>query len=164
MHSMDQGTLKSLLRYDPATGVFVWLKPPYNHPRMLGKEAGSPRRDRKPYHHISIGRTKHKRSRLAWLYMTGDWPANQVDHKDGNSLNDCWSNLRLATPTQNAWNHKTRAKASALPMGVRSNPSGSYSARLAVNKRMLQLGTFDTPQEAAAAYQSAREVHYGEFA
>lgn len=162
---LDAAALKLRMRYDPETGEFVWLRPPAVHPRLFGKPAGlaTPNRN-KAYHVIQIDGVKHKRSRLAWLYMTGDWPAHQVDHISGDSLDDRWINLREATPTQNAWNHKGRAKAADLPMGVRKNAGGSFSARLAVNKQMLHLGAFETPGEASAAYLKAREVHYGEFA
>jgi hypothetical protein len=157
--------LKTQLRYEPLTGVFVWLKPSPYHSEKTGREAGTftPSRAGKLYCNITIGGKKLKRSRLAWLYMTGEWPTNQVDHINGNSCDDRWANLREATATQNAWNHKHRARRISLPMGVREL-SGRYQARLAVNKQMIHLGCFDTPEEASATYQQAREVHYGEFA
>ena len=163
---MDQGELRAALEYYPALGVFVWVKPSAYHREKAGTEAGCARANGggKKYHVIKFQGGAHKRARLAWFYMTGRWPADQVDHINGNSLDDRWCNLREATPTQNAWNHKRRAKASELPMGVRTNPSGRFSARLAVNKRMIQIGTYDTSEQACAAYQQAREVYYGEFA
>jgi hypothetical protein len=157
--------LRSLLSYDPATGRFVWLRPSKYHAEKAKAEAGCPipTHSGKAYHAISIDGRKYKRSRLAWLYMTGEWPTHQVDHISGDSLDDRWVNLREATQTQNAWNHKRRAKKSALPMGVRAMKD-RFQARIAVNKQMLHLGTFETPEAASAAYRKAREEHYGEFA
>jgi hypothetical protein len=163
---LEQRRLWEILRYDPQTGVFIWLNPSPYHAEKAGSEAGGPTPNcrGKIYHTICIDGRKYKRSRLAWLYMTGSWPTNQVDHINGNSTDDRWANLRESTATQNAWNHKKRAKRSVLPMGVRSNPSGTFAARLAVNKKMIHLGSFATPEEAASAYRNAREKHYGEFA
>lgn len=164
---LDASRLRSILHYNPETGVMVWLKPSPYHAEKAGQLAGSPTPSGcgKAYVNISIDGKKHKRSRLAWLYMTGEQPSLQIDHINGDSLDDRWSNLRQATATQNAWNHHKRAKRSDLPMGVRVNASsGRFAARIAVNKAMMSLGTFDTPQEAAAAYQEARERFYGDFA
>ena len=163
---MDHALIKSVLLYAPAKGVFYWITPPFGHAELLGEEAGSvtPGITGKAYHNIQIGGVKYKRSRLAFLYMEGRWPSNQIDHINGDSLDDRWFNLRDVTATQNAWNHKKRAKRSDLPMGVRINKSGRFAARIGVNGAHIQIGTFDTAVEAAAAYRNAREKYYGEFA
>lgn len=162
---MTQDDLMAVLRYDPETGVFVWVKPPKYHPDLLGKVAGvaTPSRG-KLYHVIQIGRVKYRRGRLAFLYMEGRWPAEVIDHANGDSLDDRWGNLREATVTQNAWNHKTRAKTSPLPMGVRQAQSGRYVARISQNKSPVTIGTFDTPEAASAAYNQERRRRYGQFA
>lgn len=163
---MEQAMLKSILLYAPNKGVFYWITPPSGHSELLGEEAGCARPGvtGKAYHNIQIHGVKYKRSRLAFLYMQGCWPSNQIDHINGDSLDDRWFNLRDVTATQNAWNHKKRAKRSDLPMGVRANKSGRFSARIAVNGQSIQIGTFDTAQQAEEAYRKAREKYYGEFA
>lgn len=163
---MEPSAVRDALDYDQETGVMVWRSISPYHKGKIGAEAGTvtPSNRDKCYHNITICGRKYKRSRLAFAWMTGRWPEHQIDHINGNSLDDRWSNLREATPLQNAWNHKRRAKKSALPMGVRSNPSGRYSARLAVDKRMIQIGTFDTIEDAERAYAEARERYYGQFA
>lgn len=163
---IEQGSLRSLLHYNEETGIFIWLKPPKRHPRLLGKEAGTPipNQNGKQYCHIKINGKKYKRSRLAYLYMTGALPPDCIDHINGNSLDDRWANLRPATITENAWNHHHRAKKSGLPMGVKLLASGTYLARISVNNRQLALGVFKTPQAAHAAYLEAREAHFGQFA
>lgn len=147
-------------------GVLIWTNPPGNHAGLRGRLAGSaiPTHNGKWYWSVQIGGRKYKRSHLVFLLEHGRWPANQIDHRDGNSLNDRPDNLREATVTQNAWNHKGRAKKSDTPMGVRRLPSGRYIARISVNKRQIALGVFDHEQQARAAYQSARVHHFGEFA
>lgn len=163
---MEPADVKRCLDYNPNTGVMIWVNVSPYHKEKNGREAGTllPNNHRKFYHVISLGGRKHKRSRLAFAWMTGRWPAHQIDHINGDSTDDRWENLREATATQNAWNHRKRAKTSGLPMGVRSNPSGRFSARIAVNKRMIQIGTFDTSEAAAEAYAAARRQYYGQFA
>lgn len=163
---MEQAVLKSLLLYAPRKGVFYWIIPPLGHAELMGEEAGTPTENRggKAYHNIQIDGVKYKRSRLAFLYMEGRWPSDMIDHINGDSLDDRWLNLRDATATQNAWNHKGRSKDSDLPMGVRLNKSGRYSARICVRGEQIQIGTFNTIAEAETAYRQARRKYYGEYA
>jgi hypothetical protein len=163
---MDANHIRAVLDYDPKAGVMTWIAPSKHHNRLTGTEAGTSQRGQtgKAYWKIAINGRKFGRSRLAFAWMTGEWPPHMVDHIDGNSLNDAWANLRHATVLENAWNHQRRAKKSSLPMGVRTTAAGRYAARLAVNKVMLHLGAFDSPEAAEAAYRQARKVHYGDFA
>lgn len=161
---MEQKYLKSKLLYAPNKGVFYWIDPPMGHSNLLGEEAGYIQNGVKKYHAIQIDGVKYKRSRLAFLYMMGSWPPDCIDHINGNSLDDRWQNLRAATIMQNNWNHKRRSKLSDLPMGVRINANGKYSARIGVNKKQIQIGTFDTPAQAYEAYLTAREKYFGQFA
>lgn len=162
---MEQRYLKSRLLYAPRRGVFYWITPPANHAGLLGEEAGAPAMGSagKAYHLIAIDGVKHKRGRLAFLYMVGRWPEDAIDHIDGDSLNDVWDNLREATIQQNNWNRQPRQHRD-LPMGVRSLPSGRFGARIGLNGTSVFLGAFDTVGDAASAYRNARRKYYGEFA
>lgn len=163
---LEQTALKERLRYEPETGHFYWVLPSKFHSEKVGALAGTvtATHSGKAYVNISIDGRKYKRSRLAILFMTGRWPEQQVDHINGNSCDDRWCNLREATPQQNAWNHKKRKKPSTLPMGVRTAASGRFVARISVNKKLLTLGTFDTPHAAYSEYLAARRRFYGQFA
>jgi hypothetical protein len=147
-------------------GVLIWKKPSKFHKNVIGKVAGSiqPNSSGKKYRAVSIGGRKYKCSHVVFCLANGRWPNDQVDHRDGNSLNDDPTNLREATPTQNAWNHKGRRKRSGLPMGVKRMPNGRFQARIAVNKKKLSLGTFASADKASEAYRRARTEHFGEFA
>lgn len=147
-------------------GSLTWLRVSKYHAEKVGSEAGSPipNHSGKVYWAVQINGRKVKRSQIVFCLTRGHWPTQQVDHINGNSLDDRPDNLREATATQNAWNHKTRAKASPLPMGVRKAASGRFVARITVNKRAFTIGTFDTPELAAISYQAARRVNFGEFA
>lgn len=147
-------------------GSLLWLHAPKNHPDLQGRPAGSEAQGHsgKSYCLVQVDGRKYRRSQIVFCMTTGEWPEHQIDHINGNSLDDRPRNLRSATAIQNAWNHKKRAKASPLPMGVRVAKSGRYVARIAVNKRQITIGTYDDSEQASRAYQSARIQHFGEFA
>ncbi len=151
---------------DAENGRLFWKEPPHTHPRLKGVEAGCPRRNHhgKIYWTIKIHGKAHRRSQIIFLMVNGYWPSPTVDHEDGNSLNDRPYNLRQATVTQNAWNHRTRAKKSSLPMGIRELPSGNFEARIGFQKTQIRIGVFPTKQQAVDRYKSKRKELYGQFA
>lgn len=91
--------LKEAVFYDPATGVMTKLK--------TGKSDWC-----KQFHGhnlVVIDGVTYKLHRLAWLYMTGSWPVNHIDHIDGDPTNNKWSNLRDVTRSQNLRNqHRSK--------------------------------------------------------
>lgn len=94
-----------------------------------------------------------------------DAPAGmQVDHVDGNGLNNIRANLRICTHLQNMQNKSTYANSPTGFRGVYPVPNGKYIARIRVDGRWLNLGTFDTPEQAALARDKASLIHYGDFA
>lgn len=162
---LTQEYLKSILRYNRSTGSFIWIKPPLQHPRLLGTDAGGYRKDSNSenlYCYIKINRRRYKRASLAILYVTGVMPA-LVDHKNGITTDDRYRNLRPATQQQNAWNTRDYSRTSPLPMGVRQVQSGRYQARIRHEGKLISLGVFDDPEQASETYQSFKKQHHGEF-
>lgn len=157
---LDAETLQTLLDYNPDTGVFTWLMPT-GKPKS-GDIAGSP--NSRGYIHVQIAKKLYKAHRLAWLYMTGEWPTSLVDHEDTDRQNNRWGNLRLATPGQNRCNAKVNKDSRSGIKGVKRIPSGNQIAALRINGKFTHLGTFDTPEAAEEAARAAREQHHGEFA
>lgn len=90
--------VRGLLDYDPETGLFRWRKPGKGriscHRRFTGYV------NKKGYVIIGIKYRPYLAHRLAWLWMTGDWPRGQLDHKDRNRSNNKWHNLREATSSE----------------------------------------------------------------
>jgi len=101
---LTQAKLRDILWYDPETGVFIWLRPPKHNSKLLGKPAGNTRPD--GYTTIRINGEAYYAHRLAFLYMTGQWPEPETDHIDRNPFNDRWSNLREATSSLNKYNQE----------------------------------------------------------
>lgn len=152
-------------RLDKSTGKIYWTSTSKYHPDLLNKEAGTlGGRPKKPYWVICLNGKKLKRSHIVYFMTNGEWPKPCVDHINGNSLDDRPCNLRSASITQNAWNHKKRKRRINLPMGVRVNSSKTYSARIGVYGKQITIGCYQTPEEASAAYQIKRKELYGEFA
>lgn len=120
------------------------------------------RTDHKPYVTIMIDGKAYQAHRVAWLYMTGRWPKDQIDHIDGDGANNRWTNLREATPSQNAFNTRPK-KSRGLPKGVVNN-KGKFEAQITVNGIRLYLGRYQTIDEADAAYREAAIHHAAEFA
>lgn len=83
----------------------------------------------------------------------------QVDHVNGDGLDNRKVNLRVATASQNAMNRRTNGV-----KGVSRRPNGRWQADLKMNGRHHYLGVYDTPEEAARAYDTAARQHFGEWA
>ena len=160
MSGLTQERLKEILEYDEKTGLFRWIQPPENHPRLKGYVAGGCATG---YVLIKIDGKKRKAHRLAWLYVNGEWPPGDIDHINGCPMDNRMTNLRVATNPQNQANKRT-VRGRELPKGVRKLPSGKYQARVSVNGEIKSLGSFKSIDEASAAYLCAARSYYGEFA
>jgi hypothetical protein len=152
--------LRLLLSYDPETGVFRWL---VNRGCVLaGSVAGMPT-SKDGYLRIGVNKRRYLAHRLAHLWMTGEWPSKIVDHEDLNKSNNCWSNIRAATHSQNNANRQHQAN---NKIGVKGVSAAGYRFRAAIvrNRKQQHLGTFDTVELAAAAYLKAANENFGKFA
>lgn len=154
--------LKELLRYDPESGI--WERLSTRGGEAAGTRAGS--RKASGYILIDVDGHRYRAHRLAWLYMTGSWPARQIDHADNNRSNNRWHNLRLADDQQNQANsRKSKNNTSGFKGVYRSHCRGRpWRAKLNLGTKQIHLGSFDTAADAAAAYASAAKEHFKEFA
>jgi hypothetical protein len=150
--------LRKLLAYDADTGVFVW-KVSRGNDIGVGSAAGSANGRNRKY--IRVNGKKYQAHRLAWLYVYGTWPADQLDHVDGNTLNNCIENLREATNAENCQNRGIRSDNKSGYMGVSwRKDMHKWEAQIQRQGRKYQLGFFETPEAAHAAYLNAKaELH-----
>lgn len=148
---ISHAELKHLLHYDPETGLWTWLNPLARY-ISVGARAGS--NDGKGYIRIQVRGSSYRSGRLAWFYMTGEWPEDQIDHINRDTSDDRWVNLREATQSQNNFNRGS---------GIRGvyRCGSKWRAQVGPNN---DLGIFPTFEEAIAARDIAAARLGGEFA
>ena len=155
---LTQEKLKELLDYAPANGVFVW-KVDRGKKVKKGDVAGSI--DNHGYWCIKIESKRYLAHRLAFLYMEGYFPENQVDHIDRNRSNNEWKNLREVSQSCNMRNCKIRKTNKSGITGVCwHKKNNKWTATIRIHKKNIDLGRFDSLLDAAKARWNA-EVKYG---
>lgn len=115
---LDQEVLQHVLDYDPATGIWRWRNPLSRSKMKSGDIAG--RITTHGRRQIRIASGFYYASRLAWLYMTGEWPKNQIDHINQVRDDDRWENPREANQSQNSYN-RAWAEEGGEWRGIRRN-------------------------------------------
>jgi hypothetical protein len=152
--------LRARLSYDAETGVFTWRKKP-GRSMVEGAVAGC--LNHYGYTVIGVEGELYYAHRLAWLWMTGEWPADQIDHRNGVRGDNRWENLRQATNQLNQANRKRNA--GAFMKGItKYKPNGKWQAQISVEGKHISLGYFRCPAAAHLAYVVAANEAFGEFA
>ena len=161
--SLTQEYLRIILTYYPNTGIFRWN---VNWGNIApGMRAGFERYEKgTKYRFIKINRKPYPEHRLAWFYMTGEWP-ERLDHDDLDGTNNTWTNLRSATGSQNIANQGLRSDNTSGYKGVSYvKLTGKWIATIMYQGQSYHLGTFLSPEAASAAYASAALRFFGPFA
>lgn len=153
--------LREVLSYDPDTGVFLW-KVQLGNKAPVGAQAGYI--GHYGYRTIRIDQRDYRAARLAFFWMTGNWPEAIVDHIDGARANDRWINLRSANLSQNGANSKRRADQRTAKGISFHRQAKRWTAQIQVNGERRHLGMFATDEAASAAYATAARQAFGEFA
>lgn len=91
-------------------------------------------------------------------------PHSTIDHVDGDGLNNRRGNLRAASRCEQSWNRRTRIESSTGLKGVFPTTTTRWIARIGWQGKRLNLGTFDSPEKAARAYDARARELCGEFA
>lgn len=115
----------------------------------------------KGYLRSSIGGKSYRVHRLVFLYHHGYMPI-QVDHIDGNRINNKIENLRDATSSQNNQNRKATSS-SGIKGVVWHKQSKKWVASICVNRKSVHLGSFLSIEEAALVANRARQLAHGDF-
>ena len=156
--------IRDRLAYDPETGQFRWLVRVMcqGGGRMPGDTAGT---NKDGYVQIKLFGRVYRAHHIAWLIMTGEWPpAIDIDHQNTDRSDNRWTNLRLATRSQNNLNSKKVRVGKSGHRGVHPCTNSSrWQARIGFAGRVIGLGTFDSKDEAVAARRSAEQKYYRNF-
>ena len=158
-NDLTQDDVVSRFDYCKMTGIF--------RSKRSGRQVGTVKkgsRSGRTYVRIKIRGIAYGAHRLAWLYVTGQMPELGIDHRNGDSLDNRFDNLRLSTVSQNTANAHRR-KPSSLPRGVfATTSSAGFGAQIRNGGRRVQVKGFETAELAGEFYNLMAEMVYGDFA
>lgn len=154
--------LTHLLGYDPETGLFISLT------AMRGRSKGviCGTRGASGYISIRIDQRPYKAHRLAWFYVTGEWPPIEVDHINRHADDNRWTNLRLANELEQAWNRGMKCtNKSGCPGVFYHTQRNVWVAQIRIpGGKKKHLGCFGQGKDAAiAVYRQVERALHGEF-
>lgn len=153
--------LKSILHYSIITGQFFYLRATAQCVK-IGALAGT--LSTNGYNYIKINGTRYSAHRLAWFWVMGEWPANQIDHKNGVRDANWWLNMREATCSQNCCNTKKHIDNTSGYKGVFwEKRSQRWRASITLNRKSKHLGYYATSELAYAARIKAEQSMHGDF-
>ena len=154
---ITQDYLKKHLSYDPATGLFTRLHV-YQRPDLIGTIAGFKvtGSSGKSYIRFSFKNRLYFAHRMAFLYMTGELPTEDVDHINGNGTDNKWNNLRAVSRSENGQNQRLQSRNKSGVTGVSyCNSRKRWLAGVHFNGNGIHLGRFKTIEEAIKAREDA---------
>jgi hypothetical protein len=156
---LTQERLKEVVYYDPHTGIFTWIKRVSNR-ISIGQVVGY--KEKTGYIQIRILCGSYRAHRLAWLYVYGNLPKDQIDHVNGIRTDNRICNLREATHQQNCQNlHKALPGSSSGLLGAWfAKRENKWTSQITLNGKRKWIGYYNTPEEAHEAYiQAKRKLH-----
>ena len=149
---LSQERLLYLMSYDPLSGEFKWLRGKSGIKRDLsvGCDNGC------GYLFAKIDGRFYRLHRLAFLYMEGSFPFEEVDHIDHNRSNNVFTNLRKVDRSENSKNRSLHVNNTSGYCGVsKVRETGKWYAYMQVAGRSVNIGTFVDIENAIAARNSA---------
>lgn len=152
---LTSGELRRLLTYNANTGVFTWNTRVSQRCRIGDTATG--RVTSGGYIQITISGRVYVAHRLAWLYVYGEWPDDELDHVNGNRSDNRIVNLRPATRKQNMENKRLYKNSSSGSRGVSwDSKAGMWRASVTSLGKAHHLGFFHDKEEAAAVAREKR--------
>ena len=150
---ITQEYLKFILNYNEITGIFTWENRPSNR-IQLKQIAGCEQKI--GYITIQINKKHYKAHRLAWLYVYGEWPKNQIDHINGIRNDNRIENLRDVSVRENSSNGVEHRNNKLI--GAYITKDKKWKSQIQINKKLIYLGIYNTELEAHNAYITKKEA------
>lgn len=158
---MTHDRLKELIHYDPDSGHFTWLVK-RGRSAIVGSVAGTTKS--RGYRQIYIDSKPYLAHRLAWFYMHGSWPEQEIDHINLNRCDNRIRNLRLATRSQNGQNRKVPSHNKSGVLGVHWHRGAhKWEVKLIKERKCIYLGLFQDLELAELVATEARSKYHKEF-
>jgi hypothetical protein len=149
--------IEEWLSYDKDTGIVSWAKRP-NRRIRIGDPAGTVTPG--GYLRVKVLGELHYAHRIAWHMTFGYQPTEEIDHIDGDKLNNQLANLRVVDRATNCQNKRRPMSRNALGVLGVYEAYGRFRADIGINKKTVHLGAFDTAEQAHAAYLEAKRLHH----
>jgi hypothetical protein len=160
-NTLTQSQLKAVIKYNPDSGEFIWTKR-ISIRISVGDIAGIIHLH--GYRYITVFGERYKAARLAWLYMTGEWPKLQIDHINRIRSDDRFCNLRQVTNAENQQNRSLNKDGTISNIqGVYLTKNSTYMARLKHQGKYVFRKNFKTLEEAKNAIIEARQKYHINF-
>ena len=139
--SLTHQQVRDALDYNPATGVFVWKISPAKNVKS-GTAAGGNSKGN-GYRYIRLGGEEVTGCRMAWFYMTGQWPERRVRFKNGDKSDCRFENLTLFNGLAGEFDHKTREGRQAYQNAYRAKTPNQQKARALRDSFGLSLDEYE---------------------
>ncbi len=157
LKTLTQEDLHSKLYYDKDTGIFTWLD--QKGSKVNGKVAGS-LNSQHGYINIQLDGDMHRAHRLAWLYIYGSFPTNQIDHINGIPDDNRLCNLRDVESVYNNRNRSIQNNNTSGVMGVTLDKRYNiWTVRIGTGKERKYIGSFKDKRQAIQCRKEA-EIKY----
>jgi len=162
--NFTRAEVTELLDYDPETGNLIWRikRNSYGGKCRPGAIAGA---QNQGYVQVKLFGLYYRAHHIAWLIMTGDWPPinRDTDHINRDRSDNRWSNLRLASRSQNNVNREKHTNSAYAGVTFRHD-TGKWRARISRDGKTILLGeAFETQELAIEARKKAEQSMYGEY-
>lgn len=155
---ITQERLRELLDYNPETGLFTW-KQYRGGTAFAGSCAGRP--NKSGHIQIMVDGVRYMAHRLAWLYVNGSFPKNEIDHINRIRSDNRIANLRPASNLENAQNRSRSSNNTSGRSDVTWNKkTKKWRARLTVGYKRMHLGYFESLDDAFSARAQAKMKYH----
>lgn len=173
---ITQEIINECFFYNKNTGILCWKERPAHHfgsnmvckrwnKRYSGKKAGTIHKNQngKKYITISIFNKRFFAHRVIWLFVYGVWPKNEIDHINGNSIDNRLNNLRHVKRSENNQNLRISKRNKSGIIGVRKyakNKVETWVADIGYKGKSKTIGFFRTKEEAITARKKAEQKYW----